>query len=225
MHHLCDMRVMARVISYMFHPLFLFYYLVLLAFAMDRYGYRMDDPRAIQVMLMMTFFILVMFPLLSTIMFRALGLIPDWDMRDKRDRIGPLIATLIFYIWFFVNVKNNVAIPDSLRFVSLGGAMSLGLAFFINNFSRISLHAVGAGAFLMAIILLVFHTQASTFVFTLPLIGSYRVSTIFVVFLALPMMGSIGSARMYLGAHTAEDVFGGYLVGIFSMLIAYNLMI
>jgi len=218
------MKFFYRGVSYIFHPLFLYFYLVLIAFAIDKYGYRIDNSRAIEAMLIMTFFILVMFPLLSTFLFKGLGLIPDFKMKDKKDRIGPLIATLIFYIWFFVNVKNNTTVPDTLRFVALGGAISLGLAFFINNFSRISLHAVGAGAFLLSIILLVLHTNSSSFVFTLPLIGSYRVSSIFVIFLAVIISGLIGTSRLSLKAHTAEDLFGGYVVGIFSQVIAYNLM-
>lgn len=216
------MRFLSRGVSYVFHPLFLFFYLVLIAFAIDRYGYRMDNDRAIEAMLIMTFFILVMFPLLSTFLFKGLGLIPDLKMVDKKDRIGPLIATLIFYIWFFVNVKNNTALPESLRFVALGGAISLGLAFFINNFSRISLHAVGAGAFAIALILLAFYTNAASFVFTLPMIGSYRVSSIFVIILGITIAGSIGTARLYLEAHKPEDVFGGYVVGMFSQIMAYN---
>ena len=218
------MRLLSRGVSYVFHPLFLFFYLVLIAFAIDRYGYRMDNSRAIEAMLIMTFFILVMFPLLSTFLFKGLGLIPDLKMIDKKDRIGPLIATLIFYIWFFVNVNNNVALPETLRFVALGGAISLGIAFFINNFSRISLHAVGAGTFALAIILLVLHTNSSSFVFTLPMIGSYRVSSIFVIILGVTLSGLIGTVRLYLETHTVEDVFGGYVVGVFSQVIAYNFM-
>lgn len=196
----------------------------MIAFAIDRYGYRMDGERALGAMMIMTFFILVMFPMLCLALFRGLNLIPDFQLAEKRDRIGPLIATLIFYIWFFVNVKDNAAVPDSLRFVALGGAISLGLAFFINNFSKISLHSVGAGSFLVALVLLVFHTGESSFVFHLPMIGGYRVSSIFVIFLALPIVGSIGSARLYLEAHSMEDVFGGYIVGIISQLVAYNII-
>jgi membrane-associated phospholipid phosphatase len=218
------MRILSRGVSYVFHPLFLYFYLVLIAFAIDKYDYRIDNSRAIEAMLIMTFFILVMFPLISTFLFKGLGLIPDLKMADKKDRIGPLIATLIFYIWYFVNVKNNVALPDTLRFVALGGAIALGLAFFINNFSRISLHAVGAGTFLLAIILLVLHTNSSSLVFTLPMIGSYRVSSIFVIFLTVIISGLIGTSRLYLEAHTMEDVFGGYVVGIFSQIVAYNFM-
>ncbi len=221
MHHLCNMKLLSRIISFVFHPLFLFYYLVLIAFVMDRYAYRMDQARALGAMLIMSFFILVLFPLIAMALFKGLGIVSDWHLSKRRDRIGPLIVTLVFYIWFFVNVKDNVVVADSLRFVALGGAIALGLAFFINNFSKISLHSVGAGAFLVGLGLLAFYTRTSSIVFNLPMIGNYGVSSIFVIILAFVMVGLVGTSRLYLDVHSAEDVYGGYLVGFLSQIIAY----
>ncbi|MEL6123679.1 MAG: hypothetical protein AAFR14_08140, partial [Bacteroidota bacterium] len=188
------------------------------------YGYRLDDPRQLQLIFIMAFFILVLFPLLSTLLFSALDLVPSIHLPKREHRIGPLIATTLFYIWFFVNVKGNVSLPDTLVYVSLGSAISVGLAFFMNNFSKISLHAVGAGSLLMGMIVLVFHQELSHFEFVISAVEVYRVSSIFALFLAIILSGLIGTSRLVTGAHRPNDVGGGFVVGIISQLAAYNII-
>jgi len=218
------MRSICKAISWVFHPILLNFLLVLIAFGMDRYAYYIAEAHNIQVFLFMSFFVLVLFPVVGTAVFRGIGTIPSWEMPDKKDRIVVLIMTLVFYIWFFLNVKNNASIPDSLVFIALGSTIALGLAFFINNFSKISLHTVGAGAFLMGLILLVFHTQNSYFKVDLPFSSSFYLSSIFVVLVATMIAGLIGTVRLILKHHTLEDIIGGYTVGIIAQLAAYNVI-
>ena len=216
---------LSKIISLAFHPIVLNLILVLFTISIDRYAFYIEASRSFEVFLIMSLFILLMFPMVGILVFKGIGVIPSWEMPDRKDRIAALITTLIFYIWYYINVKNNASIPDTLVFIALGSCIALGLAFFINNFSKISLHTVGAGAFLMGCILLVFHTNTSYCKVSLPLLPDFNLSTIFVLFFAVLVAGTIGTARLILERHKWDDICGGYLVGIIAQLVAYNFTI
>ena len=218
------MHSAARLISYIFHPLILVYVLVLITYWMDKFGYYITDTHAVGAMLIMDFFLLVMFPILIVAMLVGLKMISGFQMVKREDRIGPLLITMAFYIWFFINTKDNPSYPDSLRFVALGAALSVGLAFFINNFSKISLHAIGASSFCIALILLFFRLNQPFVDIDLYFIGGYRLSAIFVIFLSLVIAGAVGSSRLYLKAHEPQEVYGGYIVGVVAQLAAFRLI-
>lgn len=218
------MHLIAQFISYIFHPLILVYVLVLISYSMDQYGYYITDERAVGAMLIMDFFLLVMFPVVAVALLVGLKMISGFHMEKREDRIGPLLITMAFYIWFFVNTKDNGSYPDSLRFIALGAALSVGLAFFINNFSKISLHAIGASSFCIAITLLFFQLNQPFLDIDLYMIGGYRVSAIFVIFLCVVIAGAVGSSRLFLKAHVPQEVYGGYVVGIIAQIVAFRLI-
>lgn len=218
------MRSIAQLISFVFHPLFLVYALVLMAYWIDRFGYYINDERAVGAMLIMDFFILVLFPGISIAMMVGLKMISGFSMKKREDRIGPLIITLSLYIWFFINVKDNASYPDTLRFVSLGATLAIGLAFFINNFSKISLHTIGAGSMAVALFILTFVQERPFIDIDLLIIGGFRVSSIFVVLMSVLIAGLVGSSRLYLKAHEPHEVYGGYLVGCIAQLIAFRII-
>ena len=153
-------------------------------------------------------------------MLFGLKMIKDINMPNREDRIGPLIITLGFYIWFFINIYNNSSFPDTLRFTALGITLTTGIAFFINNFSKPSLHAAGAGSFVMAFGLLLFTTKTPQ----ITLFGDMSISTIFAFLLCICIAGLIGTSRLYLKAHTPQELFGGYSVGIIAQIIAYRII-
>lgn len=222
--YLCGMHFVSKLISYIFHPLILVYVLVLLSYSLDKFGYYITDERAVGAMLIMDFFLLVMFPMIAVGLLVGLKMISGFHMKKREDRIGPLLITMAFYIWFFINTKDNGSYPDSLRFVALGAALSVGLAFFINNFSKISLHAIGASSFCVALILLFFHLNQPFLDIDLFIIGGYRVSAIFVVILSLLIAGAVGSSRLYLKAHVPQEVYGGYIVGVVAQVVAFRVI-
>jgi len=217
-------RILAKIVSVVFHPLFLAFTLVLAAYWIDRYGYYITEPRAIGAMIIMDFFLLVIFPGISIAMLVGLKLISGITMPKREDRIIPLIITLSLYIWYYINVTNNAALPDSLRFVALGLCLAVGMSFFINNFVKISLHTVGAAGLTMALGLLLIGARKSFIDIDLSMIGEYRVSAIFTLVGCIVMCGLVGTSRLYLKAHRPQEVYGGFLVGCLAQIIAYRII-
>ena len=217
------MRHLAKVISFLFHPVFLYFYLVVLAYYIDAYSYKIEGAKAIGLLFIMTFFTLVLFPIITVALLKGLHFIPSFTMPKREHRIGALIGTSVFYIWYYINIKNNVAFPLTLEFISLGSAIAVGTAFFINNFSKISLHAIGAGSFIMALVLLIFYTKSSYLTLSFSS-ATYEISTVLILILAILVFGSVGTSRLLLKVHRTDDIFGGYIVGILAQLIAFNII-
>ena len=94
-----------------------------------------------------------LFPALTIMMMKQLGLIKSIEMQDRMDRIGPLIACLTFYLWAFINFKSNSQIPILFKVAVLGTIFSMILGFFMTIFTKISLHAIGAGGMLALIVI------------------------------------------------------------------------
>ena len=224
--YICSpMRSLAHVVSFVFHPLFLAYWLILLTFWIDRFGYYIDGDQSIGAMFIMDFFLLVLFPMVGIAVLVGLKMISGFQMKKRQDRIGPLIIILTCYIWYFVNVNSSAVYPDSLRFVALGITISAGIAFFINNFSKVSLHTLGSGSLVVAVAILIMNRKDAGVSVDFLLVDGFRVSAIFVLLICVMIAGVVGTARLYLKAHNAEEVYGGYIIGALAQIVAFRLII
>ncbi|MBK7426602.1 MAG: hypothetical protein IPI60_06045 [Saprospiraceae bacterium] len=130
-------------------------------------------------------------------------MIKSIHMQDRQDRIGPLIVTGVFYIWAFRNMISNPDIPQPLTIFTLGICIVLGLCFLINLFSKISLHAAGAGG--MIVIAALIWQFFAPYGFA---IGSWIIHSSIIVALILIFAGLTGSARLYLKAHNPSGNYG-----------------
>jgi len=151
-----------------------------------------------------------MFPAIAILLMRKLGFIDSLEMPDHKQRIIPMVATIIFYVWAYLAIK-KINFPALMGTFMMGSLASLFIAFLINVFSKISLHMVGVSGVLAAMLFLVIVSPTN--------IGYYLIGIIL-------LTGAIASARLYLGAHTAKEVYTGFLVGIFGQilgLILYHL--
>ncbi|MBK8517677.1 MAG: phosphatidic acid phosphatase [Saprospiraceae bacterium] len=216
--------VLARAISVILHPMFTIGYVMAFLILANPYLFGFSGEKAEGLIIISVLTISVMFPLIAIVMMNALGLISSLQMSDKKERIGPLIVTGIFYMWLYVNVRNNDNIPAALSFFILGSTISVFLALMINSFSKISLHTIAAGGLLTGMLFIIFNF---TYGFAdIPLIGTgiqLRMSDRFIFIIILILAGLTGTARLYLKAHTEDEIYGGYIVGILAQMIAFRI--
>ena len=144
-----------------------------------------------------------MFPAISILLMRKLGFIDDLEMPDHKQRILPLIATIIFYVWAYLAIR-KINFPYMMGVFMMGTLISLFVSFLINVFYKISLHMVAAGGALTAMMLLVFVSPAD-------------MSYYFLIMILLT--GTIASARIYLNAHTLKEVYAGFMAGMFGQVL------
>ena len=218
------LRPIAKLISLLFHPLFVVTYLLLILFTVNPYLFSVQDAKGKGLVLISVMFLSVLFPLVIIIMLRFLGFIKSLELEDRMERIGPLIGTGLFYLWLYINIYQNPAIPKAFSLLVLGSTIGLFMAFFMNNFTKVSLHAVGMGGFVTAILLIRFLFSYDFFIVHLGIIGSYKVHPDLLVYFIILLAGVVGTSRLYLQVHNRSQVMGGFLIGFIAQIIAFRFL-
>lgn len=188
-------KTISKILSYIFHPLLIPTWFVLMLYYTNPFSFA--GTSALLSILNVTFQTFLM-PFIAIIMLIKLELVSSIEIDDKKQRIIPLIITIIFYIWFY-KASQSLKYPFIMSIFMLGATVSLFLSFFINIFHKLSLHMVGISGALTAVMLLVF-------------ISSTDMSTYFLLLIILA--GAIATARLYLNTHTMREVYSGFLVGM-----------
>jgi hypothetical protein len=193
----------AKVVSYIFHPVFM-------PFLMTLVLYYTNKPSFITLANMQPFWLgaialnTIFFPLVATLLMKKLGFIQSIFMEEPKDRIIPLLATMIFYFWAYQVVKVGAA-PFELRVLFLGSFYGIIATFMINIFYKVSMHAVAAGG---AIGILCVQMINGAINMLMPLLA------------AIVVAGLVGTARLLLKAHKPFEIWLGYIAGILVQLAA-----
>lgn len=218
------LRIFSKTIAVVFHPLFVVTYALLLLLWVNPYLFSFQDPKAKGIVIILFFMLSFGFPFITILMMKLLGFVRTLEMESHRERIIPLAITGAFYLWLFVNIKENSIIPIALRMFVLGATISLFIAFMINIISKISLHTVGMGGLVMIVVLTRFLYSYDVCTLTIPSLGTFTIHLNLLIIITIILAGLVGTTRHYLKAHELKDIYGGYLVGIIGQLIAFRIL-
>ncbi len=217
------MKFFSILVSYLFHPLFVILYMLGFLVVLNPFLFPYREPKQLGLIFLIVFFTATLIPLISVLLMKAVGIIDSMEMTNKSDRIGPLIVVIICYLWLYLNIRTNNMIPQPFSIFTFGALISVCVAFFLNNFNKISLHAVAAGGLLCAVFLVCFLNNKEYIFF----IGGedlvFKVHILVPLCLSLVITGLVMSSRLYLKAHNYLDVWGGLLVGIVGQIFALRL--
>jgi membrane-associated phospholipid phosphatase len=203
------MKIAAQTISWVFLPLFMPIYGLLIAmyipsleesFFQEETMYWLAPFQKVLI-LSMYFVFSVLVPGISLLIMRNRNQISTIEMDDKSERKIPIVITAIYCaflgIILLVRAPNGV-LPDAIYALPWGGFVSIVLAGFITKYDKISLHALGTGM-LFGFLIAYYQTQ---FEFSIwPIIASAVVS------------GLVMSSRMYLQKHNLFQSISGFLLG------------
>ncbi len=214
------LRTTAQILSIVFHPLLMVTYMLMLLLVINPYQFGVNKMAEQWKLVLMVFLSTFVMPFFAVFMMKSLNMVKSMELEDRYERIGPYILTGVFYIWMFLNFKNNQLIPKPLVITMLGSTIALFLAFFFNNFTKISAHAAGMGGLVgMALINTLFF-NFDTFTMNLGPLGMYEVSTNFVLMAMIILAGFVCSARLILGAHNEKQLYTGFGIGFVAQFIA-----
>ncbi len=203
----------AAFISYLFHPLLFPTYGVLFLIAANPHLFGLYPIKAQMLWVIIIFVFTFICPVVWLLMMKRLELISDFKMGNSNDRIIPYIAIASFYMWMFKLFKPTTEFtPYSNQLISLmmlGAALSIFIGFFINIFKQISIHAIGAGAFLGLTLSMM---RLSDF--------DLKFFFIFVILFA----GLIGTARVILSENKLSEIWAGYLTGFVGQFFSFTLI-
>lgn len=220
------LKIAAKIISLLFHPLMILTYMLVLLLLANPYLFGVSNiaEQQSKELILRVFFSTFFIPAFSVAMLRFLGFVQSLELPEKEERIGPYIITSIFYLWLFRNFLGNSLIPTAYTSFVLGATISLFIAFFINIFSKISAHAVGMGGLVGMVVITMLLFSYGNFEVSLPLIGVFHLNMVTVLLIVIVLAGLVGTARLVLKAHEPMDLYGGYLIGFASQLIALRFL-
>jgi hypothetical protein len=218
------MRAAAHFFSIVFHPLFIVTYmsLVLLWTNPFAFGWRhVSEAGTLLIIIVMT---TVTLPAIAVLMMKMLGWVSSFNLEDQHERIGPYIVAGIMYLSLYLHLTRAESFPVSLRIAVLGTLLGLWACFFINNFTKVSVHAAGVGG-LVAMVGLTKLTFGYDQAHIGLIGGGNLVVPIDVLFYgSILMAGATCTSRLILKAHILKEVYLGLCVGLVSIVVAYFIL-
>lgn len=213
-----SIRLMAQFISVVFHPMFIlsYAYVGLAFFNPFLFGetnmqnvFRLQGAGAKGIWFINLVLFSCIIPLFGIFLMKMLNIIQSITLKSREERKLPYVLTGIFYLSMVAQNSINTSLPIEIKIFCLGATIALFMAFFINLFSKISIHTVGAGGFLAMLIVI--------------MARAYFDADILII-LGFMTCGLVGTSRLILGAHGTRDVYWGFFIGFLAQFVAINYM-
>src|SRR5574343_31227 len=202
------MKLLSHLLSWVFLPLFMPLYGLLIAMYVPSSPESLVNNDSLYLMveqnkwvvLFMFFVFSTVLPGLSFVFLRSMNIITTIDMENKRERLIPMLIMLSFclLLYFLLIVKAHdhmlpkyaYALPLAGVFVTAGYAL-------INRWIKISLHAGGAGILTGFLYAYAYgNIEYQFWILVFPIIAS----------------GITLTARLYLKKHTPLEVYTGWSI-------------
>src|SRR5258705_6105490 len=158
------LQIISRISSFIFHPLFMPAIMTFVLYkAAPQYFFmvsKVEFRRWLYILVLST----ILFPFLVIGLLRIFGLISNARMHNAKDRVLPLIGTLIFYAWAFYFFTQKVIAPLLLQSILLGSCFAIVIIFFINIYYKVSVHTTAAAIMPGILIVLLANDRQSVMV-------------------------------------------------------------
>jgi hypothetical protein len=187
-------KTIAKIISYVFHPLLLATYLILVVGA---FFPSMLMIRNLLIVALFVFAFTFLFPALNIGLFRFLGTITSFQMESRRERKQPFIIIAIMYVGvaylFYTKNPFNANFNKLMIIVAALVVAATILTFFI----KVSVHSLAMGGWIGIL---------------LPLLR-FSPELLLPTVLIIVISGLVISSRLLLNAHTLKEAMIGCLMG------------
>ena len=210
-HQPAFLKFLAKIISWVFHPVFIPVYVVWFLIFVHPYLFTGFDPWLKTTSMMMAFLTFTFFPIVTVLLLKGLKFIDTIYLNTQKDRVIPIMACMIWYFWLwyvwrnFGKTNNAIEVPlEAIQF-ALAAFISTIISLMVNIKMKVSLHAISAGVMLTLFIIMAFSQELNFGIW---------------LSIALVITGLVCTARFITSDHTAGEVYGGLVVGSASMIIA-----
>jgi hypothetical protein len=192
----------AKIISVIFHPLFIPLYGMLIIFvAPTLFWYIPFKVKKILFLVVMTNNIFIPISLLP--FFRHRNIISSWIIETRKERILPLLSFALFYSITSI-IMFRLQIPLFIKAYIFSISFIVIIATIINFWWKISLHSLGAGALAGIVIVLSMKMMVPLTGFLIP---------------AFLIGGLVLASRLKLNSSSSSEVYVGYLTGFAGMIL------
>ena len=199
-------KYIAHLLSYVLHPLFIPTYFFLFLMQVLPFEFVGISEWQLKMRLFSVAWLTAFFPAFAVFLLWRLKLSDSIFLRTQKERIIPYVITMFFYWWMYYLSRNFTDQPIALKFFYLGIFVASAIGMTVNNFMKVSLHAMGIAGLTTAVILV------SVF---------YPVNNAVWVLLAILLTALVISARLVVSDHTKKELIVGLFIGVFTQVAAY----
>ena len=198
-------KIAAKFFSYLFHPIFIPVFIgwfVIFELRLFHASTSWDRTKLL-IMLVMYY---TFFPLVVTLLLKALNFIESIHLKNQKDRIIPYVICEIFYFWGWYVFKNMGNTPREVIMLSLGIFLASSLGLILNAYMKISMHAIAVGVLSAFVVMAGMMTGMS--------FGVY-------ISIAFLIAGITLTARFIDSDHTGREIYYGFFCGALMLITAY----
>jgi hypothetical protein len=188
----------AQFISVLAHPLFMPSYAFSLLMYANPYINMMISGSTKNVVIIILSLFTIVLPILTAIILKQLRVIDSIYMKTTEERKWPFVFTLVWYYMAF-QLLAKLYIPQSFLLLMLGAISAIGLSLIITLRWKISIHMLGIGGLIGAIIGISHRFQFDHSLLLIALIL---------------FAGLIGFARLKTKSHNYRQVYAGFILGV-----------
>jgi hypothetical protein len=203
------LQVFAKLISYIFHPLFIPLYVTAYLIYIHPYLFAAFDEKQKLLRLISIFLITAFFPAITVFLLWRLQFAESIYLKTQKERIIPFVASIIYFFWAFWVARNLPGTPPPMVFFFLGVFLSASAALMANTYFKISLHGLGVGG-------------AAAFIILLSMVTSEPMGM--VISLSTIIAGLVCTSRLIVSDHHPMEVYFGVMVAALSQCVAFYII-
>lgn len=201
--HINQMRTFLKIISYVFQPLLMPTFGMILLMQIPLFQLFPFLYRLIAVIGTLLF--TGIFPALPILMMMRRGQIKDMFISRKEERTIPYLFSFLAYVFWVLFLWRTLQFPMEFVAIGIGVVVALICMVFINLKWKISAHAAGMGGLVGCIL------TVSYFV---------GINPLGIIILSLLISGLVAISRVYLKAHTLMQTIGGFCLGACCVILS-----
>jgi hypothetical protein len=209
------LRAFAKIISWMFHPVFVPLYVIYFLVYIHPYLFAgFQSPVKLISVMMAAVVSFTFFPLVTVLLLKGLKFIDSIYLRTQKERIIPFMACMIWYFWIsyvwfsFGKTKYAIDIPHEAIQFAMACFVSTIIGLMVNIKMKVSLHAISMGIVVTFFSIMAFSQELN--------FGIYLSIVLFIA-------GLVCTARFIISDHTPAEIYVGLLAGAISMLVALRI--
>jgi hypothetical protein len=203
------LHFIAKLVSYILHPIFIPTYFFIYLMWQFPYAFAGITEWQLKMRLFGVFWLTAFFPSFAVFLLWRLKFSESIFLRTQKERIVPYIITMFFYWWMYYLSRNFTDQPEVLKFFFMGIFIATVFGLILNNYFKISMHAMGVGGAAAAIILTSFF---------------YETANGIPISITLVLTAIVCTARMMVSDHSTKEIYIGLLVGILCQILAYRVV-
>jgi len=204
------MKHINRTFSILLHPLLIPVYGILILFSAfpEIFDYLAYPKSQILIRIIVN---MVLFPLFAMFLLSALGFVKNIGLKGQKDRTAALLLILFFYIWTAVSFWLDQYTSKLVIMWVLGITIATVLAFLANILiAKLSLHTLAMGVF-------------TGFMLSILPLSLFNLE--WLLLLVILISGITGTIAIIHYQHSNSEVYGAYMLGLFSQLIALQMVL